>query len=793
MPFSDETLIKQCLDGDTDAFGFLVDKYKGAVHALAYHKIGNYHDAEDIAQETFLKAYQNLSTLRNLSGFAGWLYVICANCCYSWLRRHRKQKGTVLSLRQSSYAEISSSSYTKHTDEEMEESVREAIDALPESEGTVVTLHYLGGLSCEEVSRFLGASLSAVKMRLFRARNHLREEMTEMLEQTQSKSRVGSGFTFRLMEIVQKMSPLDAPKPDIGRWISTSALTAALILGLGSLFISSTPPPFSFGVTQENMKVTLLDIPRRERDPETNYAIIMASDARTESGDNYPNADGQTGKDISALAQSDSAVNKAESADTFSMKGVIFEGDDRTRAGVLVYALMDGNPKAKTISDPYGTYQFDNLPVPSDGWYPHYTLFAYVDNEVIGWEKLGQPTAPNNPFALIRVSPTRRITGRVDDQAGLPVEGASVRAVAMSRVGILLHGSSPPFLPVSSLLPSASTDADGHFALRNIPEPGITRIHVEKEGYGLYSAYRQHSDYMESGSGFEKMGITLMSAGIIEGHVTDTANGEPVAGVLLQCKGLAADYSGLAANHRIDMTFIVQARSGSDGIYRFDKMPGGSEYTVSLAERLPEHTTAIIRGISIKPGETIQNVDVGLVKGGVISGRIATKDGEPVPGIDMDFRDDSGMHRIKTDEEGQYHFRAMAGEVMIPYQWENCIPAKEHPGPQIIVEEGEDIGSVDYVYIGVKIRGTVITADGKPAAGVSIYEKKSQGKRHMAESKADGSFILRIDFPEGSELTLMAEKNSEAPYRSTTITVAPNIPVEIRQHSLKFSVEEAAE
>ena len=60
---SDESLVKHCLDGDKSAFGFLVDKYKGAVHALAYHKVGNFHDAEEIAQESFLRAYQRLSSL----------------------------------------------------------------------------------------------------------------------------------------------------------------------------------------------------------------------------------------------------------------------------------------------------------------------------------------------------------------------------------------------------------------------------------------------------------------------------------------------------------------------------------------------------------------------------------------------------------------------------------------------------------------------------------------------------------------------------------------------------------
>ena len=89
MAQSDAELIKRTLEGDDNAFGFLVDKYKGAVHALAYRKIGDFHIAEDITQDTFLKAYQKLSTLRHYAHFPGWLYVIAARCCISWLRENQ--------------------------------------------------------------------------------------------------------------------------------------------------------------------------------------------------------------------------------------------------------------------------------------------------------------------------------------------------------------------------------------------------------------------------------------------------------------------------------------------------------------------------------------------------------------------------------------------------------------------------------------------------------------------------------------------------------------------------------
>ncbi len=91
MRTEDGYIIQQCLDGDAEAFGFLVDKYKKSVYALAYSRIRNFHDAQDITQEVFIKAYQNLRTLRRWDNFMGWLYRITANLSKNWLRSQSRR------------------------------------------------------------------------------------------------------------------------------------------------------------------------------------------------------------------------------------------------------------------------------------------------------------------------------------------------------------------------------------------------------------------------------------------------------------------------------------------------------------------------------------------------------------------------------------------------------------------------------------------------------------------------------------------------------------------------------
>ena len=86
MKNSDAQLIQRTLDGDDAAFAELVEKYQKQVHALVWRKIGDFHFAEEITQDTFIKAHQQLRTLKKPQRFVSWLYVIASNLCGTWLR-----------------------------------------------------------------------------------------------------------------------------------------------------------------------------------------------------------------------------------------------------------------------------------------------------------------------------------------------------------------------------------------------------------------------------------------------------------------------------------------------------------------------------------------------------------------------------------------------------------------------------------------------------------------------------------------------------------------------------------
>ena len=108
MERDDVQLIRAVLDGDAAAFNTLVQKYQKSIHALVWRKISDFHYAEEITQDTFLRAYENLSTLKNPNQFAGWLYVIANRLC---IARLRKQKPAMQSLEGMSVKELEDLAY----------------------------------------------------------------------------------------------------------------------------------------------------------------------------------------------------------------------------------------------------------------------------------------------------------------------------------------------------------------------------------------------------------------------------------------------------------------------------------------------------------------------------------------------------------------------------------------------------------------------------------------------------------------------------------------------------------
>ena len=286
MKNDDVELIQNSLTGDENAFAKLVRKYQKQVHALAWRKVGDFHIAEEITQDTFLRVYKKLATLKDPRRFAGWLYRIAARQCHAWLRRKRMQ---TQSLEDTNIELIEEGTYSQYIAEEQEKAAIEAqrdivqrlLARLRESERTVVTLHYFGEMTCEEISRFLGVSASTVKSRLRRARLRLKKA-EPMIQEALKGFQIRAHLTEKIMQEVSRIAPTppSSGKPFVPWAIAASSLILVVMaLGASSQYLTRFQQPYNFDAPSE-MTVELIGAP---------IVLNLAS---------KPNVRTQTGKSI---------------------------------------------------------------------------------------------------------------------------------------------------------------------------------------------------------------------------------------------------------------------------------------------------------------------------------------------------------------------------------------------------------------------------------------------------------------------------------------------------------------
>ena len=263
----DVRLIRRILSGDDSAFNTLVEKHQKGVHALIWRKIGDFHFAEELTQDVFLQVYRKLGSLKDPKCFAGWLYVIANRLSLNWIQR---RKPTMQSLEDTPSEEIEESSYIHCLTEVREteaieyrsEVVKALLEKLPESERTVVTLHYLGEMTAKEIGNFLGVSVNTIKSRLRRGRKRL-QEAEFLVSEVLGSVQLPADLTARIMRQVADISPTVSPagKPLVP-WVSFGAATIlfVLLLGVSHQYLSRFQKPYSFEARSEPT-IEIVDAP----------------------------------------------------------------------------------------------------------------------------------------------------------------------------------------------------------------------------------------------------------------------------------------------------------------------------------------------------------------------------------------------------------------------------------------------------------------------------------------------------------------------------------------------------
>jgi RNA polymerase sigma-70 factor (ECF subfamily) len=180
----DEDLeLERARQGDQEAFRILVVRHSRAVFRLAYRLTGNEQDAEDVVQETFLKAYRQLAGFESRSRFSSWVHRIAANCAYDCLRRRMRQREDPQEEEPVALSEAPSAERIVFS-AEVRGRLKSAMARLSPSERSAFLLRHHEGLSIDEIGDALGLERSAAKQSIFRAVRKMRAALHGLVEVT---------------------------------------------------------------------------------------------------------------------------------------------------------------------------------------------------------------------------------------------------------------------------------------------------------------------------------------------------------------------------------------------------------------------------------------------------------------------------------------------------------------------------------------------------------------------------------------------------------------------------------
>ena len=347
----DAQLIYDILSGNDDAFNTLVQKYQKSVHALAWRKIGDFHYAEEVTQDTFLQAYQKLSTLKNPHQFAGWLYVIANRHCINWLQR---SKSVTQSLKDTPIKELDRLTYERYVSEEREseaterryEIVQKLLERLPESERTVMVLYYLGEMTAKEIGNFLGVSVNTIKSRLRRARERLQSDQELLIQEVFSGVHISTGLSQNIMRQVADLTPTppSATKPLVP-WMAFGVATVLvlLLLGASDRYLTRFQKPYSFDAASEPT-IEIVDAP-----------IVLDIDVK-------PDVRNQVGRTVSLNKNGNASLQTSEKISTSNAQA------GSSKFSIAQWAQTDG-PPAGYIRNIFATPDGTVYTVASSGIY----------------------------------------------------------------------------------------------------------------------------------------------------------------------------------------------------------------------------------------------------------------------------------------------------------------------------------------------------------------------------------------------------------------------------------------
>lgn len=183
MTTNDQVYINKIIDGDTNAFSVLVDRYKDLVYTLSLRMMKNREEAEEVAQDTFIKMYKSLNKFKGDSKFSTWVYRVAYNTCLDRLKKNKRTQQTVAIDEYTEHqVKTIDNALDKIEAKERKMVIQQCLEQLSSDDSFILTLFYFEELSLDEIAKIVGLKPNNVKVKLHRSRKRLATILKDQLD-----------------------------------------------------------------------------------------------------------------------------------------------------------------------------------------------------------------------------------------------------------------------------------------------------------------------------------------------------------------------------------------------------------------------------------------------------------------------------------------------------------------------------------------------------------------------------------------------------------------------------------
>ncbi|MBI2421374.1 MAG: sigma-70 family RNA polymerase sigma factor [Candidatus Hydrogenedentes bacterium] len=713
-----EQWVQASLKGDKQAFGHIVERYQGAVCAMAYSVTGDLRQSEDLAQETFLVAWQKLASLRKRESLPAWMCSIARNLSREWLRKQSRLP-TVPLEHAGAAAAVAETAEEAGRARDRADAVWTALAAIPETYREPLVLYYRHDKSIRHIAEALGLTEACVKQRLSRGRNMLRAEVARMVEDTLEDTRPGKRFTAGVLAVLPALPhgahlPTQPHEHWTGPVSSTPlvamkfpALAAALLLVLagGWAVKQYYAPP--------------------DKTSEDTSAVALAGTAPA-----VPSTPGTAQAEAPLNTMSPPSAATAAPSTGITVTGqTVFRGGDTPASNMRVLLASDDRTRYSTLSNDTGHFSFENVTGAQCAVVAYDAAYDEIPEDDFRSDHIGVELANDSSRSSVRVEvPARggRITGRVHDSVtDAPLPGVTVSAIVPGKPS-----------------PAGISNSDGRFEILGVPAgTSLVRIDNESPVFASDQINKMLSVHLEE-NGAAELDFAIDTSMPVEGRVVN-AEGKAVSKAWISADRSLADGSD---------RMYCRVRTRDDGTFTLWGALGGDR-VVLVADH--EELSSPYRVLNLIPGKPPEAVSLTLGARARVVGRFVDESGAA---IKANFWSRPTLPEGDGNWRGQSEDPASTFEATMPpgdYEIKGMLPGGDFgvEQPVKVIHVADSGGAADLTVkvnaIGelsgkFSLRGTLTDESKMPLPNQRVYisggDVSTRGSFHETYTSEDGVF-----------------------------------------------------